>query len=219
MEYAAAQLVPDWRQVQVHSKPVLGIPKGVYMELMSPEVKAAFMSQIEVLKQLGYIIRHADMPWEDEFIYGNAMLRFIEGELARGHEQWFGNHAEEYGRPVQDAILRGTDIPDEELLQYRDQQMLLRSKLEALMAQEGIDLWVSPAQGGTAPPIEENNTGWAGMPAIWGFAGCPSISLPAATIGRMPLGFQCIGTHGEDEALLAWARELWPHLTSNHPEL
>jgi Asp-tRNA(Asn)/Glu-tRNA(Gln) amidotransferase A subunit family amidase len=215
MEYTAAQLVPDWQQAQVRSKPVLGIPTGVYMKLMSADVKAAFMAQTEALGQLGYVIRHVDMPWEDEFIYGDAMIRFIHGELARGHEQWFKAHADEYGPPVREAILKGREIPGGELQRYREQQKQLRSKLEALMAREGIDLWVTPAQGGTAPKIEENNTGWAGMTAIWTFAGSPAVSLPAATIGKLPLGFQCIGTHGKDEALLAWARELWPHLTYN----
>ncbi|NOU81047.1 amidase [Paenibacillus sp. LMG 31459] len=220
MEAAAALLVPDWEAIPAISarKPVLGVPAGVYMELMSPEVKAVFIAQIGILEQLGYQVRHVDMPWKDEFIYGDAMIRFIEGELAREHEHWFAEHREEYGLPVQEAILRGRQITDEELEQYRGQQMILRRDLKELMVQEGIDLWVSPAQGGTAPKVEENNTGWAGMAAIWGFAGSPSISLPAATIGSMPLGFQCIGTYGEDETLLAWARELWPHIAYNSAE-
>lgn len=214
MEAAAALLVPDWHtsSAEVSRQPVLGIPKGIYMELMSAEVKAAFEAQIAGLQQLGYEVRYVQMPWDDELIYGNAMLRFIEGELARGHEQWFAEHKEEYGLPVQEAILRGQQIPDEELAQYRNQQGELRRGLEDLMVHEGIDLWVSPAQGGTAPKVEERNTGWAGMPAVWGFAGCPAVSLPAATLGGLPLGFQCIGAYGEDEALLAWARKLWPHL-------
>ncbi|WNS46291.1 amidase [Paenibacillus sp. MMS20-IR301] len=217
MEYAAALLVPDWqaRAEDALRKPVLGIPKGVYMELMSPEVKAAFLDRIAALEQLGYEIRNVQMPWEDEFIYGNAMLRFIEGELARGHEQWFGKHAQDYGRPVHDAILRGKEVSEEELDGYRNGQQVLRAGLKDLMAGEGIDLWISPAQGGTAPRVEEMNTGWSGMPAVWGFAGLPSISLPAVTIGNMPLGIQCIGSFGEDETLLAWARVLWPHLSGN----
>ncbi|WP_342439456.1 hypothetical protein NSS79_11475 [Paenibacillus sp. FSL L8-0436] len=64
------------------------------MELMSPEVKATFTAQIEHLEQLGYQVRYADMPWEDEFIYGDSMLRFIEGEMARGHASWFEHYAE-----------------------------------------------------------------------------------------------------------------------------
>lgn len=214
MEAAATLLVPDWQtgSADVSRLPVLGIPKGVYMELMSAEVRAVFEAQIAGLQRLGYEIRHVQMPWEDELIYGNAMLRFVEGELARGHELWFAEHKEKYGLPVQEAILRGQLIPDEELVQYRIQQRELRRGLKDLMVREGIDLWVSPAQGGTAPKVEERNTGWAGMPAIWGFAGCPSVSLPAATLGGLPLGFQCIGAYGEDETLLACARKLWPHI-------
>ncbi|MFD1908170.1 amidase [Paenibacillus rhizoplanae] len=183
MEAAAALLVPDWEApaATIPRKPVLGIPKGVYMELMSAEVKGVFEANITGLKQLGYEIRDVQMPWEDELIYGNAMLRFIEGELAREHEDRFAEHRVEYGLPVQEAILRGQQIPEEELEQYRTRQRELRRDLMELMDQEGLDLWVSPAQGGTAPKIEERNTGWAGMPAVWGFAGVPTVTLPAAT--------------------------------------
>ncbi|MFC6652027.1 amidase [Paenibacillus rhizoplanae] len=219
MEAAAALLVPDWEApaATIPRKPVLGIPKGVYMELMSAEVKGVFEANITGLKQLGYEIRDVQMPWEDELIYGNAMLRFIEGELAREHEDRFAEHRVEYGLPVQEAILRGQQIPEEELEQYRTRQRELRRDLMELMDQEGLDLWVSPAQGGTAPKIEERNTGWAGMPAVWGFAGVPTVTLPAATLEGLPLGFQCIGRYGEDETLLAWARQLWPHLADKQP--
>lgn len=150
MEAAAALLVPSWqnRSAEVSRKPVLGIPKGVYMELMSAEVKGVFQAQISGLEQLGYEVRYVQMPWEDELIYGNAMLRFIEGELAREHEDRFAEHRVEYGVPVQEAILRGQQIPEEELEQYRTRQRELRRDLMELMEQEGIDLWVSPAQGG-----------------------------------------------------------------------
>ncbi|WP_438496516.1 amidase [Paenibacillus sp. IHBB 3054] len=208
MEVAAAHLVPDWTPRRVDRKPVLGIPRGVYMELMSPEVKATFTAQIEHLEHLGYQVRYADMPWEDEFIYGDSMLRFIEGEMARGHASWFEHYAELYGPPVREAILRGKAIPEDELDGYRRKQWVLREELKSLMVKVGIDIWVSPAQGGTAPKVADNNTGWSGMPAIWGFAGCPTLSLPSASLEGLPLGFQCIGSFSEDEWLLAWAREV-----------
>lgn len=208
MEVAAAYLVPDWSPRQGERKPVLGIPRGVYMELMSPEVKTAFAGQIERLEQLGYQVIYADMPWEDEFIYGNSMLRFIEGEMALEHAEWFEQYADDYGSPVREAILRGRAIDEAELEEYRRQQVVLRRELASLMKTEGIDIWVSPAQGGTAPKAADNNTGWSGMTAIWGFAGCSTISLPVASIAGLPLGFQCVGSCGEDEWLLAWARKV-----------
>ncbi|OKP83192.1 hypothetical protein A3842_09335 [Paenibacillus sp. P3E] len=213
MQVVAASLLPDWRNLhqQARSKPVLGIPQGVYMELMSSEVKEAFNAQILSLQQQGYEVKQVSMPWEDEFIYGNAMLRFLEGEMAREHALWFGRYAECYGNPVREAILRGREISDTELGMCRRKQYRLRRELENVQAAQGVDLWVSPAQGGTAPKIGEG-TGWSGMTAIWTFAGCPTISLPSASINSLPLGFQCVGSYGEDEALLAWVQGIAEHL-------
>lgn len=208
METAAELLVPDWNARQVSSKPVLGIPKGIYMELMSTEVKAVFTAQIQSLEQAGYQVKHVQMPWEDELIYGNAMLRFIQGELAREQAELFGAYEQYYGASVREAIISGVAIPEEELAGYRLLQLDLRERLKSLMVHEKIDLWVSPAQGGTAPKLEEGNTGWPGMTAVWGFAGCPAISIPAASIDGLPLGFQCVGNYGEDEWLLARARQV-----------
>ncbi len=208
MEVAAELLIPDFVPRQASRKPVLGIPQGVYMQLMSDEVKAVFHTQIESLEKLGYQVKHVEMPWRDELIYGDAMLRFIEGEMARCHADLFEQYAGYYGEPVKEGIARGKQVTDDELETYRGMQLELRRNLEELMEEEGIDLWVSPAQGGTAPKLEENRTGWAGMTAVWGFAGCPALSIPAASIDNLPLGFQCVGRYGEDEWLLAWSREV-----------
>lgn len=208
METAAELLIPEWQVRQVSRKPVLGIPRGVYMELMSEEVKQAFAAQVRSLELLGYQVKQVQMPWEDELVYGNAMLRFIQGEMAREHKDRIVKYEEYYGASVREAILSGAAVPEEELADYRQLQLVLRDRLKNLMEQEGVDLWVSPAQGGTAPRLEANNTGWAGMTAIWGFAGCPAISIPAADIDGLPLGFQCVGSYGEDEWLLAWARQV-----------
>ncbi|WP_310832521.1 amidase [Paenibacillus pedocola] len=208
MEIAAELLIPDFVPRKATRKPVLGIPKGVYMQLMGDEVKAAFHAQIESLEKLGYQVKHVEMPWQDELIYGDAMLRLIEGEMSRGHADLFERYAGYYGEPVKEGIARGKQVTDAELETYRGMQLELRRNLEVLMKQEGIDLWVSPAQGGTAPKLEENRTGWAGMTAVWGFAGCPALSIPAASIDNLPLGFQCVGSYGGDEWLLAWSREV-----------
>ncbi|CQR54818.1 amidase [Paenibacillus riograndensis] len=209
MQAAAALLIPDWNHGsrQAGRKPVLGIPRGIYMELMSGGVKAAFTAQIEGLQQKGYTVKQVNMPWEDEFIYGDAMLRFLEGEMAREHAAWFERFADIYGAPVREAILRGREITDTELEMYRRRQARLCRELETARAAQGVDLWVSPAQGGTAPKIGEG-TGWPGMTAIWTFAGCPAVSLPSASIDNLPLGFQCIGSYGQDEALAAWAQQI-----------
>lgn len=214
MGVVAPHLIPDWKsslqgspQYDPDRKPVLGIPSGIYMKLMGDEIRSAFEKQAASLIQAGYTVRTVEMPWDDQFIYGDAMLRFVQGEMARVHEQWFDGHRDKYGEAVQQAILTGRTIGDDELERYRIGQMSLRNELAEVRRAQGIDLWISPAQGGVAPPYG-GRTGWAGMTAIWTYAGLPTISLPGGQVEGLPLGFQCIAEFGQDEILMHHAERI-----------
>ncbi|WP_151733943.1 amidase ['Paenibacillus yunnanensis' Narsing Rao et al. 2020] len=186
-------------------KPVLGIPNGIYMKFMTDEVRLAFEKQAATLIQAGYSVRTVDMPWTDDFIYGDAMLRFVQGEMARVHEPWYGEHKERYREVIRQAIELGKTIGEEELDRYRRGQLCLRSELAEIRRAQGIDLWISPAQGDVAPP-HGGRTGFAGMTSIWTYAGLPTISLPGGQAEGLPLGFQCIAEFGQDEFLLHHAQ-------------
>ncbi|MHA7966548.1 amidase [Paenibacillus sp. CAU 1782] len=208
MAAVAPHLIPGWtsplqgrEQLDLDRKPVLGIPVGTYMRFMSDEVQKSFRKQVARLSQAGYEVRSVAMPWDDEFISGDAMLRFVQAEMAQVHEQWFNEHGEEYGKAVQQAIQQGKTVGEEELDRYRKGQLSLRYKLAEFRRSQGIDLWISPSQGGVAPPHGER-TGWPGMTAIWTYAGLPTISLPGGQVEGLPLGFQCIAEFGQDEILL-----------------
>lgn len=205
MEFIAGELVPDWRSIEEARKPVLGIPEGIYMTLLDDDVKKKFEDQIKKLKEAGFIVKTAAMPWEDQFIYGDAMVRFVHGEMAHVHESIFDQHQDLYHDSVKQAIIAGRSIEEEELERYRSGQIKLRNDLLDVQKTQGIDLWVSPAQGGTAP-LWGTRTGWTGMTAIWSYAGMPAISIPSATVHNLPLGFQCIGAYGRDEELLCWSQ-------------
>jgi len=214
MGIVASQLVTDWKsplqeryQIDPDRKPVLGIPNGIYMKLMGDEIRSVFEKQVASLIQAGYTIRTVEMPWDDDFIYGDAMLRFVQGEMAREHERWFDGYREKYGEAVQQAILKGRTIGDDELDSYRIGQQSLRNELAEVRRAQGIDIWISPAQGGVAPP-HGGRTGWAGMTAIWTYAGLPTISLPGGQEEGLPLGFQCIAEYGQDEILMHHAMRI-----------
>jgi Asp-tRNA(Asn)/Glu-tRNA(Gln) amidotransferase A subunit family amidase len=86
--------------------------------------------------------------------------------------------------------------------------LVWRKALDALMQQEGIDLWISPPARGAAPRGLES-TGDPVMNLPWTQAGLPTINLPAGTDSQgLPLGLQVTGRWGTDEALLSWAEEL-----------
>ena len=42
----------------------------------------------------------------------------------------------------------------------------------------------------------------------WTHAGLPAVSLPAGTVEGMPVGVQVVARAGDDERLLAWARDI-----------
>ncbi|WP_158560282.1 amidase [Paenibacillus contaminans] len=213
MQFASSHLIPNWRPFFSEKKPILGVPNGMFMNFMSEDVRRVFKNQLELLEKAGYSIRHVDMPWEDAFIAGDSMIRMVHGEMAQIHETWFRQYEHLYGSSVKDAIIKGQTVLLEELEKYRIGQMVLRNDLEQTKMKYGIDLWVSPAQGGVAPKGFEK-TGWAGMTAIWTYAGLPTISIPLTKIDGMPLGFQCIDSHGNDEELLFWTKAIKRSLSS-----
>lgn len=204
MKYAASYLVPEWKTVDIDKKPVLGIPSGVYMQLLEPGVHQIFMDHVERLSQAGYTVKQVDMPWSDELLLGYDMLNLVHGEMAVVHAQWFAAYEQLYGNIVHGAIKAGQEISESQLEQYRQQQLELRDQLQASADREKIDLWISPSQAGSAP-LAGGPTGWAGMTTIWTYAGCPTISLPLMQHLGLPLGFQCIAPYGCDEQLLAYS--------------
>lgn len=205
MQLASSHFLPDWRPFSSDKKPVLGVPNGVYMSLMSEEVRLAFEIQLQSLNKAGYTIRHVDMPWDEAFLAGDPMIRMVQGEMAQIHEAWFKQYEHLYGSSVKAAIQTGQAVPLEELEQYRAGQLKLRADLEQTKRINSIDVWISPSQGGVAPKGFER-TGWSGMTAIWSYAGLPTISVPFTKIDGLPLGLQCIGCFGNDEALLFWTK-------------
>ncbi|WP_211749221.1 amidase [Paenibacillus sp. Marseille-Q4541] len=207
MIYACSHLVPNWQSFHSDKRPILGVPNGIFMNLMFDDVRRAFENQLKTLEKKGYTIHFVDMPWDEQLVSGDAMIRMVQGEMAQVHENWFRQYEHLYGSSVKTAIKNGQAIPLEELEQLRNGQINLRIDLEKTKIKNGIDLWVTPAQGGVAPKGFEK-TGWAGMTAVWSYAGLPTISLPLIKIDGMPLGFQCVGSHGNDEALLFWTKEI-----------
>ncbi|GED70501.1 amidase [Brevibacillus reuszeri] len=207
VQLASSHLLPDWRPFFSDQKPTLGVPNGIYMSFMSDEVRRVFEHQLQSLEKAGYTIRNVDMPWDDAFLAGDAMIRMVQGEMAQLHEAWFKQYEHLYGPSVKAAIQKGQTVPVEELEQYRAGQIKVRMDLEQTKQKNGVDVWVSPSQGGVAPKGFER-MGWSGMTAIWSYAGLPTISLPLTKIDGLPVGFQCIGSFGNDEALLFWTKEM-----------
>lgn len=214
MKAAAEALVPDWTPAAAERRPVLGIPEGIYMTLMHDETKAAFLALTDKLKDAGYSIKSVRMPWEDAFIYGDDMLRFVQGEMAETHAGWLPEWLDRCGSAVRHGCEAGRSLDPASLHRYRAGQRKLRNDLREAGCRAGVDLWISPAQGGSAPLLG-GPSGWPGMTAVWSYAGCPAVTIPLMSVNGLPLGLQCIGDYRRDEALIADAERIWTAIAPN----
>lgn len=205
---AARSLYRDWndRQQSQTGLPVLGVPAGPFLEQASSEGLAAFDTQIDQLRSVGYDVHRVPaLPNIADIDRRHRALMF--GEMARIHAGWFERYEHLYGPQTVDLIRFGQCIDELTIEKGREGRGLLRTEIEELMSHEGVDLWISPSATGPAPQGIES-TGDPAMNLPWTHAGLPTITLPAGTINGLPIGLQVTARFDTDERLLLWAEDL-----------
>ncbi len=134
--------------------------------------------------------------------------QMISAEMAGVQAEWFARYGSLYRPRTAEIIRRGQGVSAEDLEKARASRVALRGKLETLMTQAGIDIWVSPAALGPAPE-GISATGDPAMNLPWTHAGLPAVTVPAGYAENgLPLGLQCAARFMADEQLLAWAAPL-----------
>jgi Asp-tRNA(Asn)/Glu-tRNA(Gln) amidotransferase A subunit family amidase len=200
----ASLLCHAWHPVTPAAFPVLAVPDGPYLLQASTEALEAFERQLALLQNAGYTVRRVATLGDSEAIH-HRQLRLVFAEMAQVHAAWFDQYASLYRPRTAAAIREGRTVSVEEAVQAREGRTLLRTTLESLMAQEGIDVWICPAAPGPAPEgIDATGNPIMNLP--WTYAGMPAITVPAGRAANgLPLGFQCVAATLADEYLLAWA--------------
>jgi Asp-tRNA(Asn)/Glu-tRNA(Gln) amidotransferase A subunit family amidase len=188
-------------------KPVLGVPEGPYLAQASPEGLAHFDAVRERLAGAGYEVRPvAAMPDLEEIVARH--WRIFAAEAARVHASWFERFGELYDPQTAELIARGRAVTGEELAEALPGREKLRGELTALMNENGLDLWISPAATGPAPRGLDS-TGSPAMSLPWTHAGLPTLVIPAGESATgLPLGLQVTARWYGDEGLLAWGAEM-----------
>jgi len=207
MIIVASVLCYNWQDINVTYKPVLGIPKGKYLEQASEEALNVYYDQLERLKAEGYEIKEINILDDiDEIAKWHRVL--IAAELANEHKDLYEKYAELYRPKTREIIEEGKAVPKADLVQAIKQQKDLRDWLETTLREKGVDLWVTPAAKGPAPE-GISATGDPAMNMPWTNAGLPSVSIPAGKAKNgLPLSLQFIAPFMGDELLLAWVWEI-----------
>lgn len=208
VKLAAAALIKDWRPELVTTRrPVLGIPRGPFLEHAAADMLTHFRATCERLRQAGYTLKA--VPAMPDFVaIRERHLLAVAAEAAHVHAGWFPTYQALYHSKTAELIRRGQGVSSVELhlaLKGREQ---LREALTGLMGEHEIDLWISPAAPGAAPRGLES-TGNPVMNLPWTQAGLPSLNLPSGhNAAGLPLGLQLAGWWYGDEQLLDWASEI-----------
>lgn len=205
---SASLLCRDWRpSTQPVTSPVLAVPGGQYLQQVSPEALQAFEGQLETLQRAGYQIKRIPV-FEDMDKIASAHFIMISAEMSEHHREWFPRFENLY-RPSTAAMLRqGRQVAPSDLEEARRGQALLRARLEALMQDNGVEAWVSPASTGPAPEgIDSTGNPFMSLP--WTYSGLPSITVPAGRAPNgLPLGLQLAAPFMADENLFPWAENI-----------
>ncbi len=204
---AAAVLCDGWRPQPGRSAPglpVLAIPSGPYLRRADAVALDAFDAQVNLLREAGHTVR--EVPYLGDLQRLSAhFLAVNRYEVARTHARWFPRFGPLYRPQTARAIRQGHAVgPHEYALGLRELGVF-RDRLDADMAAEGIDAWITPAATGPAPRGLES-TGDSVMSLPWSGGGLPAVTLPAGRApDGLPLGLQCVGRRHADERLLMWA--------------
>ena len=201
---AASVLCKEWAVDRPSSEPVLGIPVGGYLERADEDGQVMFAQICDRLGETGYSLERVEaMPQFAAIVAQHDLI--VAAEAARTHERWFEAYADRYHPKTAELIERGRAVSQEALTDALMNRTRLRRELMVLMAENGVDLWISPASRGVAPRGLES-TGDPVMNLPWTHAGLPTVVIPAATSAEgLPFGLQIAAGWWQDELLLEWS--------------
>lgn len=193
----------DWGGATDVPAPVLGVPTGPYLDQVPPETRAAFDLQMARLAEAGWHVRQVEVMGDIASI-NTRHKALIAAEMAEAHAPWLAAYEQLYRPRTLELIRMGQAVGTAEVEAARESQAELRARLEATMAAQGVDVWVSPAAMGGAD-LGLGSTGDPTMNLPWTHAGLPTATVPAGwTDEGLPLGLQASARFGDDERLLAW---------------
>lgn len=200
---AASVVLDEWQAVEPVDSPTLAVPVGRYLGRVEEVAREPFDSQLRDLAAGGASI--VRIPALDDFeeLY-RIHYRLIAYEFAQVHQRWYGAFGFRYGEAAKGLYLKGAELDVTAFRNGLQSAAQLRADLEGALESAEADAWVSPATTGPAPSgLDSIGDPAMGLP--WTHAYLPAVSIPAGTIGGLPIGVQLAGMEAGDEELLAVA--------------
>ena len=200
-------------------KPLLGIPREFFLEVLDPEVEAAFAAALKILEKRGARLKEVSLGQIKETEDAGNQIAWAEATLYHEDAGWFPARAPEYGEDVRKRLEMGTKVTAVEYLRAMEFREKFKGLFHETLMENGVDALIVPTTPIAATRIGEEKVQIGGKeyatralllrlnrPA--NLVGVPAISVPCGlTKGGLPIGLQFMGEWTEEALLLELARD------------
>ena len=199
-------------------RPCLGIPKEFFLDVLDPDVEAAFESALRMLKKRGARFKDVSLPQILETEEAGNQIAWAEATLYHQQAGWFPEHAAEYGEDVRVRLEMGTKVTAVTYLRALEVREKFIESFHDVLASNKLDALVVPTTPIPAPLIGEESVSIKGVSHLTralllrlnrpaNLAGVPAISVPCGLTKKgLPVGLQLIAAQTDEPLLLALAR-------------
>jgi aspartyl-tRNA(Asn)/glutamyl-tRNA(Gln) amidotransferase subunit A len=193
----------------------LGVPGGYFFDLLEDAVREAWDAAIERLTGAGVEVRPVSIPHAADTAAAYVPIVFYESWA--WHQRYIEECPERYTPAVRTRLEMGRAVTPSDYARALETREMLRGEVETAMSE--VDALALPTMPVTAPRLgtSEIRFGERSEPVrsvmlrltqLFDITGHPAITLPIATAGPLPAGFQLAGHRAQTAALLALARPI-----------
>jgi aspartyl-tRNA(Asn)/glutamyl-tRNA(Gln) amidotransferase subunit A len=192
----------------------LGLPRQMFFDALSPEVRSAFDSALRDLSRLGMKTADISIPLLDETEEAGNLIAWAEAALFHRRQGYFPARAADYGNDVSARLETGTKVSAVDFLQALEIQKQFVQQLHLAIAEANVDAIVVPTTPIDAPLLnqETSRIGANDYPTRAlllrlnrpaNLAGTPSLTVPCGfTRAGLPIGLQIMGGVSSENVLL-----------------
>ncbi len=192
----------------------LAVPRRYFCDLLDDDVRRAFDSAVDTLRQQGATIVDVDIA--DASLIAPAYLHIVFGDAAAYHADTLDVMPEKYTPNVRMRLEMARYVLAEDYVRALDARRLLRRQVDTAL--HGHHALLLPTLPIVAPPIgavtvqvgstqEPVRTVMLRLTQLFNLTGHPAITMPCGTSSSgLPCGLQLAGLLGHTDALLSTAR-------------
>jgi len=196
----------------------LGIPRQLFFDALSPEVRSTFDAALRDLGRAGMTAKDISIPLLDETEDAGNHIAWTEAALYHQQQGYFPAKSAEYGDDVRSRLEMGCKVTAVDYLRALEVQKQFFRQLHLALAVADVDAIVFPSTAIEAPLLNQETIriGTHEYPARAlllrhnrpaNLAGVPAVSVPCGfTRSGLPIGLQIMAGVSSEPVLLRIAK-------------